>query len=109
MADLMPELNGRGSIPNSELISCVEKSALSPNRRSISGLGALTPKYLRSSSSLIAGEIGIVTNDRFKPLASAQDIAISRQVIAGPATAKATGFSQDFRTGVKRHSTRSSM
>src|SRR6516165_10738989 len=98
MASLMPSSNDRGATPNSEVISCVEKSGLSPKRRNISGLGDLTPTCLRISSSLIAGEIGIATNDRLKPFAFAHDAAISRQVIAGPETAKARGLSQTFRT-----------
>jgi hypothetical protein len=58
---------------------------------------------------VIAGEIGTVTKDRFKPFAVAQAAAISRQVVAGPATAKAFGAAQTFWTALKMHSTKSSM
>jgi len=108
IASSIPASNGRGTTPNNEVISCVENSGFSLKRRNTSGLGAFTPIRRKISSSVMAGEIGIVTNTRLKPSVFAQAAAMSRQVIAGPATANAVGASQTFWTALKMHSTKSS-
>jgi hypothetical protein len=77
IASLIPSSNGRGFTPNSDNISCVEKSALSPKRRKMSELGVLSPIRFRISSNKMAGGIGMVTNNRLRPFASAHAAARS--------------------------------